>query len=72
MATGFLWSRCSLVITGKNWSQSCVNFFVGQQEPHNSFVFGVTTTKTQSNHIRVPEQPNSIDVDITTATQFII
>ncbi|CAG0922855.1 unnamed protein product [Notodromas monacha] len=28
-ATGFIWSRYSLVITPKNWSLFAVNFFVG-------------------------------------------
>ncbi|XP_037354432.1 mitochondrial pyruvate carrier 2-like [Talpa occidentalis] len=29
MATGFIWSRYSLVITPKNWNLFAVNFFVG-------------------------------------------
>lgn len=29
MATGFIWSRYSLVIIPKNWSLFAVNFFVG-------------------------------------------
>ncbi|XP_034855805.1 mitochondrial pyruvate carrier 2-like [Mirounga angustirostris] len=37
MASGFIWSRYSLVIIPKNWSLFAVNFFVGVAEASQLF-----------------------------------
>lgn len=57
LATGFIWSKYSLVIIPKNWSLFAVNFFVGS-EPLNCFGFGdiVKNSNLKESSKRLPEQ----------------
>ena len=63
MATGFIWSRYSLIIIPKNWSLFAVNFFVGSSGASQPFRIWRYNQELKGNPVRVPDHLNILAVD---------